>query len=227
MRSKLDVINATATLVMASAAVVVAAMLVAERASGGSTSTLSAIDHPLSEKDWILVRSGGHAAGSPTAPAQLVVFEDFQCPVCGTFERSVLPKIREKFGADLAVTFRHWPLSYHAHAMPMAIAAECAAQQGAFWPFHDRVFAMQSDLGRFSIDSVARASGVADSATFARCRASGATQEVVDRDAELAQQINAPGTPALVLNGVLLGSGSQEVPLITAISKEVEKHSTR
>ena len=227
MRTRLDILNALATLVMALAAVAIAVILVVERGSARTGSASEARDRQLSNREWNAVRSGDHVIGLGAAPAQLVVFEDFQCPVCGTFERSVLPKIREKFGADLAVTFRHWPLSYHTHAMPMAIAAECAAQQGAFWPFHDRVFAMQAELGRFSIDSVAQASGVADSATFAACRASGATQEVVDRDAALAQQIKAPGTPALVLNGVLLGSGSQEVPLITAISKEVEQHSTR
>jgi len=211
---------------MAIAAVVVAVAVVTSRVGGAASPGIRG-DVKLTSADWAIARAGGHRLGPASAAAQLVVFEDFQCPVCGTFERTVLPKIRERFGADLAVTFHHWPLSYHPHAMPMAIAAECAAQQGMFWPFHDGVFAMQSELDRFSVDSLARALGVADSAAFAACRASSATRAMIDRDAALATQINAPGTPALVLNGVLLASGGQEVPLINAISKEVEQHSTK
>lgn len=216
-------LNLLATVVMAVAALVVAVTVVATRTSSNLPGSSAYSDRTLAAADWSALLAGGVKTGSPDASANLVVFADFECPVCGGFAREVLPRLQERFGSGLAVTFRHWPLTYHPMARPAAIAAECAAQQGAFWEFHDRLFAVQAELARVSLDSIAFLSGVADSAAFVRCRSSETPGIVVDRDAALAQQIGAPGTPTLVLNGVLLGTGGSEAPLMEAISKEVER----
>jgi protein-disulfide isomerase len=43
--------------------------------------------------------------------------------------------------------FRHFPVrSSHPRAWPAAAAAEAAANQGAFWPMHDLLFADQARL---------------------------------------------------------------------------------
>src|SRR5687767_11181441 len=52
--------------------------------------------------------------GSRLAYVTIVVFSDFQCPFCErlatTFER-----VRETYGDDLRIVFKHDPLPFHQH----------------------------------------------------------------------------------------------------------------
>jgi protein-disulfide isomerase len=76
----------------------------------------------------------------------LVEYGDFECPYCRAAEPIVAGLI-EALGDQLAVTFRHFPLSQvHPHAQHAAEVAEAAAEQGKFWAMHDTLFANQDAL---------------------------------------------------------------------------------
>jgi len=47
--------------------------------------------------------------------------------------RPTLEALSKKYGNDLRIVFKHNPLGFIPNAMPAALAAECAREQGKFW----------------------------------------------------------------------------------------------
>jgi protein-disulfide isomerase len=69
-----------------------------------------------------------------------IVYGDYECPFCAALER----RLHE---LEVRVAFRHFPVrASHPRAQAAAQAAEAAALQGAFWEFHDSLFADQGRL---------------------------------------------------------------------------------
>ena len=83
---------------------------------------------------------------------ELVVYSDFQCPFCSQFAQPV-EQFRQKGVEGIAtkVTFKNFPLNFHADAKLAAQASQAAAAQGKFWEMHDLLFANQSALKRESL----------------------------------------------------------------------------
>ena len=84
--------------------------------------------------------------GSPTAKVVVAEFSDFQCPFCKRFVDTTLAHIRAELGDQVGLAFLNFPLtSIHPNAGNAALVAECAAEQGKFWPMHDLLFARQTE----------------------------------------------------------------------------------
>ena len=82
---------------------------------------------------------GRHVRG-PEGVRTVIVYGDYECPFCAAVEAGLHDR-------ELRVSFRHFPVrSSHPRAQAAAQAAEAAALQGAFWPFHDALFADQGRL---------------------------------------------------------------------------------
>jgi protein-disulfide isomerase len=80
-----------------------------------------------------------HLRGPADAPLALF-YGDFTCPRC-----AVAAQALQRDGARVA--FRHFALkAKHQRAVPLALAAEAAARQGAFWAFHDALYADQGHI---------------------------------------------------------------------------------
>jgi len=98
-----------------------------------------------------------HALGEANAPVVVVEFSDFECGHCAAFHQSLEDVLRQP-GATIRVVFRHFPLDsacnpkipshLHPDACLAAVAAECAAEQGKFWAYHNLLFDNQQRLGR-------------------------------------------------------------------------------
>jgi protein-disulfide isomerase len=85
------------------------------------------------------VSDGDHVRGDRRDPELVVVYADFSCPRCAVAAIA----LRD---AGTPTAFRHFALkSRHPRAVALAHAAEAAALQDAFWPFHDSLF---TDQGR-------------------------------------------------------------------------------
>lgn len=142
-------------------------------------------------------------AGPPDAPVQLVVFSDFQCQFCARLA-PVLKRVREEFPDDLLVAFRYFPLEQHPRAIPAAAAAECAAAQGFFWEYHDRLFASREPLTDALLDSIAADLGL-DIEKFRACREADLARGVVKASQRDAVRSGLDGAPAVFLDGRRLG----------------------
>ena len=125
-------------------------------------------------------------------------YGDFACPFCAVaHERiSASPPTRR--------VFRHFALkAKHPRAVPLALAAEAAALQGAFWEFHDSLYADQGRLDDPHLWERAEQLGL-DVARFDADRRSPAVAERVARDVREAMRAGIVTTPTVVVGGVLM-----------------------
>lgn len=174
-------------------------------------------DEPI--EDWERYLVGGHRMGLSDPPIILVEWGDFECPACRSFHAH-LKAARQRFPADLAVVYRHFPLSYHTYARPAAIAAECSARQGAFEAYHDLLFENENWLGDAFVD-FAREAGVPDLDAFEVCLQSGEADEAIEADLKAGREVGARGTPTVLLDGVYLGSPPDSVTLFRMIEEAI------
>lgn len=124
-------------------AIVIAGALVAGSllyTKGGSTPKPEKVDFKITAQDRVL--------GNPKAKITIVEFSDFQCPYCRKFFNDTYPKLKSQYidTGKAKLVYRHFPLAFHDMALPSAMAAECAGEQGKFWEFHDKIFQEQTKL---------------------------------------------------------------------------------
>jgi len=148
--------------------------------------------------------------GSATAPVEVVVFSDFECPFCRRTE-PVLARLVEQFQGDVRLVWRHFPLSIHASARPAAEAAQCAHDQGKFWAYHDALFSDPALLQPAGLLSAADLVGL-EPDRFADCVRTRAHANEVRIDVEAGERAGVSGTPTVFIDGV---------PFVGALSYEV------
>ncbi|MBE2320291.1 Na+/H+ antiporter NhaA [Solirubrobacter sp. CPCC 204708] len=191
-------------------------------------------DAPIMVLDRPVDPAVDHIRGPVDAPLELVEYGDFECPFCGRATGAV-EELRERLGDRLRYVFRHLPLpDVHPHAELAAEAAEAAAEQGAFWELHDRLFAHQDQLSPTDLVDHAQVLGL-DVERFARTLGSGEHAARVREDVASAEASGAEGTPTFFVNGrrligrydadaleaALLGGG--ELPPLPATEPEIER----
>jgi len=153
---------------------------------------------------------GVHIKGEDGAKVTIIEFSDFQCPYCARYYSDAYPQILSAYPSDVKVIFKHFPLSFHAQAVPAAEASECAGAQGKFWEFHDKLFENQngwSNSGRTAFDKYAEELGL-DMTLFGNCVDNREFKAKVEADFIEGQQKGVRGTPAFFINDKLV-SGSQ------------------
>ena len=144
------------------------------------------------------------AWGPEDAAVTIEEFGDFQCPYCGGFARDTLPKIREAYGDEVRYVYRDFPLvGIHEFAQKAAEAAQCMHEQGLFWQYHDLLFADQEALAAPDLKRYAQQVG-ADTGEFDKCLDASENAWEVMLDVRDGAQAGVTGTPAFLINGVLL-----------------------
>ena len=99
--------------------------------------------------------------------------------------------------------FRHFALAAkHPRARALAHAAEAAALQGVFWPFHDELYADQGRLDDPHLWERARGLGL-DLDRFEQDRRSAPVADRVARDVRDAVRAGIVTTPTLIIGGEL------------------------
>ncbi len=162
--------------------------------------------------------------GAPTAPVTIVVFSDFQCPFCKRAEVT-LDDLRSKYGERLRIVWKDEPLPFHPRAVPAAeLAREARAQKGdaGFWAAHDALFDAQPKLEDADLGAVAKKLGL-DAARVKDAIAKHRHKKTLDADADLADAVDAAGTPHFFINGRRL-VGAQPAAKFTAIIDEELAH---
>jgi protein-disulfide isomerase len=145
--------------------------------------------------------------GSPDAPVTIVEFSDFQCPYCQK-SQAVIDEVMAKYAGRVRLAFRDYPLrSLHPQAQAAAEASRCAAEQGKFWEYHDRLFGNQNKLNPPDLAEHARALQL-DEQRFDTCIKSGRNKASIDADVQEGTGAGVNGTPAFFINGIAL-SGAQ------------------
>jgi protein-disulfide isomerase len=141
------------------------------------------------------------AMGPNPAKVYVVIFSDFQCPVCKRIEDAT-HQIAEEWPGEVRVEFRELPLRIHANAENAATAALAAHLQGRFWDMHDMLFEHQGALDEASLMSYAEQVGC-DMPRFRKDYADPKTRERARADAALGAKLGAEATPSILVNGKL------------------------
>ena len=142
--------------------------------------------------------------GPANAPVTIEVFSDFECPAC-RFAVAEETKILAAYPDQVRFIFYHFPLSAHLLSPRAHQAAECAALQGKFWPYHDRLYDKQPewtvvpDLTRILME-YSRDAGM-DLDRFAGCLADTKVTEDVKRDRLYGETLQIRSTPTFFVNG--------------------------
>ncbi len=179
-----------------------------------------------------LERGPGPSKGSPDAPVTIVEFSDFQCGYCRKFWQETLPRIEEKYirTGKVRFVYRHLAI-LGAASVQAAIAAECAHEQGRFWPYHDKLFASAGPLA-FSKGNLKRYAEELrlDTARFNTCVDTEQPREKIERETMVGRAIGMTGTPGFLINRErLIGAYPYEAfeEIIEGILKEGPKGQRR
>lgn len=189
------------TLVIAAA--LVAALLIIPRL-GGSTPSGNGFD-----------TSGRPLLGNPDAPVTMVVFEDFRCPACQTFELSVFPAIERDYvdsGRVKVVAMSLPVVNPVAASEHVARVGKCVYEQSndAFWEMKAPLFRSQPELddARRTVElALSYAPGI-DAGALEACLGDLASMQRVRADVDLATSLQVRATPTIFVNGQMVTAPS-------------------
>lgn len=155
----------------------------------------------------------GPSLGKSHAPVTVVEFADFQCPFCARAQESIR-QLREKYPDQVRVVHRDFPISsIHPMAAHAAMAARCAGDQGAYWPYHDVLYSKalggETLNGTDQLVTYARQLALKLPA-FEQCLKSDRYREAVQKDWEAGMAYGVGATPTFFINGYML-TGAQPV----------------
>ena len=168
---------------------------------------------------------GAPIRGNPNATVTIVEFADFQCPFCAAI-KPLLEQTLEKYGENVRIVYKHFPLSFHPAARPAAIASMAAQEQGRFWELHDVMLDYYRTLSSEHFEEYATKAGL-DLERF--------VQDVEKRGDEYERRValdhqhglraDVRGTPTIYVNGRKLPERSLE-GISALIDKELGEPSS-
>ncbi len=152
--------------------------------------------------------------GSDAAPVKVVEYASFDCPHCADFHDLAWPGVVDRIrNGEVQFTYvPYWGTGGIANGKGAALAAVCAGEQGAFWPFHDALFEWQVTYVNTAFSQNRFAGGVSnlnlDKAQWDSCMGSTLPESVVTAAENAFRLQNATGTPALFVNGSIVPEAS-------------------
>ncbi|WP_371482915.1 DsbA family protein [Kitasatospora sp. NBC_00315] len=149
---------------------------------------------------------------------------ELQCPDCRTALDDIRA-LRARYGGDLPIELRHFPLEKHKHAYAAAQAAEEAFAQGLGWPYVEALLARVDELagrGETLLVEVARTVGL-DAEEVELALIDGRHTLIVDADQAEGKAIGISGTPTYVIAGRRLDGGQSQDGLQARIIAVIEE----
>lgn len=142
--------------------------------------------------------------GPKDAPVTIVEFSDYECPYCRKWHTEVWPKLQQAYPDQIRLIYRDFPLvSIHSNTVGASLAANCAAEQGKFWEFHDLVFNNNKPLQIETFQDYAGQIGI-DVQKFAECSTSDRFLEEVEGDFNDGVTLGINGTPTFFIGSYRL-----------------------
>lgn len=154
--------------------------------------------------DYLVPIDGSPSVGDATAPVTLVVFSDYECPFCKRAELT-LDKVRQHYANQVRIVFKHLPLAFHESARPAALlasAVQAKSGDAAFFALSRELFAASPELGSSTLRELGKKHGL--SAIEVDAALDGKDPRAAERlrrDAFVAEDVMAEGTPHFFING--------------------------
>ncbi|WP_372966096.1 DsbA family protein [Marinobacter sp.] len=151
----------------------------------------------------------GTSVGSEDAPVVVREFADYQCPACARFSEAS-QRLKKEYVEAGKVRFVYFdlPLRQHANAMPAAMAARCAGDQGEYWAMHDKLFGSQPQWSGTN-DPVAIFTRYAgdlglEERRFRRCMTTELHKETIEQSLQAGVQMRVTSTPTVMVDNIRL-----------------------
>jgi len=159
--------------------------------------------------------------GAADAPVTIVQFAEYQCYFCNKVSPT-LDALLEDYDGKVKLVFKDYPLDNHKRAMPAAVAARCAGEQGKYWEMNRTLLGNQAALSDSDFDAYASKLGLSLD-KFHACVESGRQEPLIRQGFEAGQRAGVQATPTFYVNGLLV-SGAQPYDLFkTVIEQELAK----
>ncbi len=171
--------------------------------------------------------------GDESAPVEMVMWADYQCPFCQRFDTQTLPALRQRYveTGQMKFVWRNFE-NYGGESQDAAAAAHCAGEQDRFWEYHMTLYENQRGVntGAFTTSNLLRfASELGlERAPFETCLGGLGYDAVISADKKLGRSQGVSGTPTFFINGeMIVGAqptetfvGLIEVALLAAADSE-------
>lgn len=163
--------------------------------------------------------------GPASAPIHIVAFIDFECP----YTQSSYPALKQMLANHeglIELTVRNFPLTpIHPNALPIAIAASCAAEQKQFFAFADLVFNTKKSDAE-SLFDFAKQLGL-NMSQFEACILTEKHSSEIQKDIKDGVDLGIRGTPTFIINDKKIegtvDSATWEKLLLNAIQGQKNK----
>jgi protein-disulfide isomerase len=148
--------------------------------------------------------------GYDDAPVVIVEFSDFTCSYCQKQEQ-VIKRLMQNYKYQVKMLWKDYPdhninsLSYKS-----AVAARCAGEQDAFWPFHDFLFEKADKLNETSFLEIAGLLKL-NKNKLTECMESGRSKQLINDNIEEANALAITGVPFIYINNQeIMGEATYE-----------------
>jgi len=175
------------------------------QAGGGAAAQQQPQGPQTVEPNAFTVRAANQK-GNANAKVTVVEFADYQCPFCQRFEQTVAPDFLKQYVDSGKVSFVYKHSAFLGQeSIWAAQAAECAADQGKFWEYHDLLFKKQNgeNVGTFTKENLIKFAQELklDATKFDPCLNNDLTLERVKADTLEGRNAGVSGTPTFFING--------------------------
>lgn len=171
--------------------------------------------------------------GTAGAPVVLVEFSDFECPYCREEAKILRENLAATYPKEVHFYYADYPLeSLHPWAKDAAIAGRCIFHQnaGAFWDYHDWIFAGQDQISpdnlKDKILEFAKGKAGIDAPQLSKCMETRVTESEVERTKAEGRSLEVNSTPTLFVNGRRMVGSVPWADLKRVIDYEIEYQKT-
>lgn len=140
---------------------------------------------------------GAPEAGSKDAKVAMVEFTDFWCGFCARFAKTTLPELMKEYVETGKL--RYYVKDFAAQRGPkVSEASHCAAEQGKYWQFHDKLFENYGKYSDSELGEYVQQAG-ADPTIFQRCVETDRYAKLVRDSMEQGSAAGVDGTPTFMV----------------------------
>lgn len=199
-----------------------AALVLISQATVASAATwdgvLAVMPHDYVDRNFV---------GRPDAPVQIVVYSSFECGFCNRLHQEIELPLMQRYVATGKARLESRQLGTSATSIRATGAALCAADQGKYWEYCDRLYAAyrqegQSALADDSLKRVAARLGL-DQARFDECLNVGTPADEIRFTMLKAKDDGIQGLPTVFINGRRVEGLRPLAEVINIVEEELAK----
>lgn len=157
--------------------------------------------------DGLAAGSYAKVKGEDDAPLKITEFIDFECPACAHGAK-YLKEIMGEHPGLIRLQLKHFPLQMHRYGLLSSQYAECASQQGEFWPYHDLLIERQGNWKQLAdatpaFEQIAKEVGL-DQAMLSSCLVGSKAAKIIEKNKLEGQSLQIRSTPTYFVNGEMV-----------------------